>query len=171
MAVSTDWEDLEQIEIRALWRIWLRLGEILTVETEIRDLLISRFAPVKFIITQGVSMPVTGKITGLVPGTSDTFFATPVDNLGNADVLPSGTPPPTVTADDPAVGVTVAPDGLSAMVAAPANATPGGSFNLTWSTTLPGAATAITGTANVPFLKPPQGAPVGFVIGQGTAPA
>lgn len=116
-------------------------------------------------------MPVTGKITGLVPGASDTFFATPVDNTGTADVLPPGTPVPTWVSSDGSVVVTPAADGLSATVAAASTATPGSSFTLTVSTTLSGAASPITGTATVPILTPPQQAPVGFVLGQGVAPA
>jgi hypothetical protein len=139
----------------------------------IRDILKPKF-PVRGIFTQGASMPVTGTILGLVPGASDNFFVTPIDVNGNADQLPAGSPVPTITADDPAVTVATAADGLSAQVTAPAAATPGGSFNLNWAATYTkpdGTTASITATANVPYLAPPALLPVGGVISQGTPAA
>jgi len=130
--------------------------------------------PVRAIITQGDSM-VTGRIVGLLPGASDTFFATPVDINGNGIALPAGTRIPTITSDDPTVTVSTAPDGLSAVVTSSPGATPDSAFNLNWETdiTLPDGSTShITGTASVPILTPvpPPLEPVGAVISQG-APA
>lgn len=133
--------------------------------------------PVGGIITQGViNMPLTGTIKGLLPGGSDTFFITPVDTNGNADALPTGSPVPTITADDPTVTITPAADGLSATVTAAATATPGAGFNLNWAATYTkpdGTTASITATAKIPILTPvppPVLLPVGGVISQG-APA
>ena len=115
-------------------------------------------------------MPVTGTILGLVPGAKDTFFVTPVDINGNADALPTGSPIPTFTVDDPTVTLAPAADGLSAVVTAAATAVAGGSFNLNWAasyTNPAGAVVNITATAKVPYLAPPALLPVGGVVSQG----
>lgn len=131
--------------------------------------------PVTAVITQGTgdTMPVTGTIKGLTPGQADNFFVTPIDVNGNADALPAGSPVPTITADDPAVTVTTAADGLSAAVTAPTTAVAGGSFNLNWAasyTDPQGSTVNITATANVPYLAPPALLPTSGVFSQ-SAPA
>jgi|SRR6266850_1333223 len=123
--------------------------------------------PVRIIITQGENMPLAGTITGLQPGASDTFFASPVDASGNADALPAGSSTPSWVSSDTTVNVVAADDGRSAVVTAAATATPGSSFSLTTSATLPDS-TVITGSATVPILAPPPPpAPVAFVLSQG----
>lgn len=129
--------------------------------------------PVNVILTQGDTMPV-GTIKGLVPGGTDSFFATPVDADGTADVLPSGSPVPTFTSDNPGVVIATSADGLSAGVTAPADAVVGTNFNLTWDVTYTnpndGTPVNINRTVQVPVLAPPSVEPVDVVISQG-APA
>jgi len=154
----------------AMWSIARSLREIAHDLHAIRVILEPKF-PTRGIITQGeFNMPVTGTITGLQPGASDTFFVTPVDVSGDADALPVGSPVPTFSADDASVTLTPAADGLSTVAMAASTATPGGSFNLTWAasyTDPTGATVNITATANVPYLAPPALLPVGGVISQG----
>lgn len=129
--------------------------------------------PVNVILTQGDTMPV-GTIKGLVPGGTDSFFATPVDADGTADVLPPGSPVPTFTSDNPGVVIATSADGLSAGVTAPADAVVGTNFNLTWDVTYTnpndGTPVNINRTVQVPILEPPSVEPVDVVISQG-APA
>jgi hypothetical protein len=128
--------------------------------------------PSSAIITQGANM-LTGKIKGLAPGASDTFFVTPIDVNGNADALPVGSAPGQFSADDASVVLTPAADGLSTQAQAPAAAAADGSFNLTWKasfTKLDGTAGSISKSVNVPYLAPPTFDPVDAVISQG-APA
>ena len=162
-----------QIEIN--WGHFLRLlGEVVHYLKEIAHELKPKF-PIKGVFTQGdTTMPVTGTITGLLPGGTDTFFVTPVDVNGNADSLPLGSPIPTIVADDPTVAVATSADGLSAQVTAAAGATAGSSFNLNWAasyTNPAGTVVNITATCNVPILAPPALLPVGGVFSQGTAAA
>lgn len=130
--------------------------------------------PVNVVINQGDNMSLVGVIKGLVPGGTDTFFATPVDVNGNADALPAGSPVPTFTSDDTSVVIATAADGLSAQVTAATGATPGTSFNLTWDVTYtnPNDNTSvnINKTVAVPVLTPPALEPVDVVLSQG-APA
>jgi len=129
--------------------------------------------PVAAVISQGEKMPLTGTITGLAPGASDTFFVTPIDVNGNADALPSGSPVPTFTADDTTVVLAPSADGLSVVATAATGAAVGGSFNLNWAasyTNPAGSVVNITATANIPYLAPPALLPTGGVISQG-APA
>ena len=130
--------------------------------------------PVRAVITQGDKAMLTGTILGLAPGTSDTFFVTPVDVNGNADALPAGSPVPTILADDSTVTVTTAADGLSAVVAAAAGAVVSSSFNLNWAATYTkpdGTTASITGTCNVPIIAPPALLPVSGVFSQGSPAA
>ena len=161
-------------DVRLLTEIRDELRAIKEEVREIRKLLQPKF-PVKGIITQGEKMSLTGTILGLAPGASDQFFCTPVDQNGNPDQLPAGSPQPVFTASDPGVVIgppTVAdPTGNSCTVTAPATATPGGTFTLTWTaqfTPAGGALTTITATATVPYLAPPALNPVGGVISQGS---
>lgn len=131
--------------------------------------------PVNVVINQGDNMSLVGVIKGLVPGGTDTFFATPVDVNGNADALPAGSPVPTFTSDDTSVVIATAADGLSAQVTAATGATPGTSFNLTWDVTYtnPNDNTSvnINKTVAVPVLTPPALEPVDVVLSQGSPAA
>lgn len=165
-------ERLERHEIDLAEKELSVLRKIAHYLLDIRGILAfigNQYLPQRFVITQGDAM-LTGKIAGLVPGASDSFFATPVDALGNADTIPGGVVP-TVTSDDAAVTLQTAPDGLSTVASAPATATVGGSFNLAWTvafTKLDGTPGNITSTVNVPYLPVPAQDPVGFVISQGS---
>ena len=146
------------------------LRELVELTRAIKRELAPKF-PLRGVFTQGVNMPVTGTIKGLLPGTSDTFFVTPVDVNGNADALPAGSPVPTITSPDATITVVTAADGLSALVTAPASATPGATFALNWAasyTDPSGATVNITATATVPILAPPALLPVGGVFSQGS---
>lgn len=131
--------------------------------------------PVNVVINQGDNMSLVGVIKGLLPGGTDTFFATPVDVNGNADALPAGSPVPTFTSDDTSVVIATAADGLSAQVTAAAGATPGTSFNLTWDVTYTnpndGTSVTINKTVAVPVLTPPALEPVDVVLSQGSPAA
>jgi hypothetical protein len=140
------------------------LEEIVHALREIRDALRALKPQLyTFEVSQGERM-LTGVITGLAPGASDTFFATPVDTNGNADALPAGSSVPGWASDDTTVGVVAAAGGLSAQLTASANATPGGSFNVTVTSTLPNGV-VIQSKFNVPYLALQ---PVGFVFSQGS---
>jgi hypothetical protein len=76
-----------------------------------------------FLIQQGDNMP----INGVVPGSTGTFTATPIDGNGNVISLPAGAQPPRWTSsDNDNAPVTASADGLSATVAVPST-TQGGS--------------------------------------------
>ncbi len=154
------------------------LGEQVTLLEEILDdVRALRVFPVRVVISQGGGMPLIGTIKGLLPGASDTFFATPVDANNDATPLPSFLAPPSFGSSDTDVDIVTAPDGLSASVTAHPDAVPGSSFTLTWSGTFTNAAgekVTITGTATVPILSPvppPPTEPVSAVISQGSPAA
>jgi hypothetical protein len=92
------------------------------------DQLLAPKVVAKFIITQGDSpMPVQGPLTGLAPGATGNFTATPVDASGNPTTV---TVVPVWTSDDPTDVITPAADGLSATVAVASTATPGATHTL-----------------------------------------
>ena len=158
----------ESEEVKILRRIEKGVSRIVDLLTPI--------LPDKGIITQGDKMSLNGTILGLAPGASDQFFCTPVDVNGNPDQLPAGSPPAVFTASDPGVVIgppTVAdPTGNSCTATAPAGATVGGNFTLTWTATytnpVTNAPVTITATATVPYIAPPTLEPVGGVISQGS---
>lgn len=160
-------KDEEKRAVEILEQIDWKLSKLI-------DLLTPHF-PTSGIITQGDKMAPIGTITGLAPGASDQFFCTPVDVNGNPDQLPAGSPQPVFTASDPGVVIgppaVADPTGNSCTVTAPAGATPGGNFTLTWTAQYNAPAlVTITATATVPYLTPPVLEPQGGVISQG-APA
>ena len=88
-------------------------------------------------------------ITGIAPGASGTFTASPVNSLGAPATLPAGVIP-VWTASDATVVLTPSADGLSCAVAVP-GADTGTSFTLTATATMPDKTTP-TGTGAVPIL-------------------
>lgn len=181
-AILKELEEVEKTVTLNTWQINRIHGalDVISASTETILFLVRAIAaevfpvePVDVVIIQGDNM-LTGTIKGLLPGGTDNFFATPVDKDGNADALPTGSPVPTFTSDNTSVVVTTAADGLSASVTAPADATPGSSFNLTWDVTYTNpndnSSVNINKTVSVPILTPPALEPVDVVLSQG-APA
>jgi hypothetical protein len=105
-------------------------------------------------------------VTGITPGATGTFTATPLDSSGNPISLPAGAAPPVWSSSDTTnAPVTPSADGLSATVSVPAT-TAGGSFTLTvQSPDLPG--TPI-GSVVVPInaVTPPPPTVASFAINQ-----
>lgn len=96
-------------------------------------------------------------ITGIAPGSTGVFTATPLDGNGNPVSLPAGSQPPQwVSSDTTNAPVVASADGLSASVSVPST-TAGGSFTLTVSSPdLPGQP---SGSASVPINVPPPPPP------------
>jgi hypothetical protein len=105
-------------------------------------------------------------VTGIAPGATGTFTATPLDSNGNPIPLPAGAAPPVwSSSDNDNAPVVASADGLSASVSVPAT-TAGGSFTLTvQSPDLPG--TPI-GSVVVPInaVTPPPQTVASFAINQ-----
>lgn len=116
-----------------------------------------------FIITQqgDVTMPTQGPLTGLAPGASGNFTATPVDASGNPTTVAAGVVP-VWASDDPTDIVTPSADGLSASVAVAGTATVGATHNL--SVALPDGTAA--SPASLPILPPAVQPVASFVITQ-----
>lgn len=140
------------------------LAEIITNQHTILRKLDQLLAPkvvARFIITQGDSPMPQGPLTGLAPGATGNFTATPVDTAGNPTTLAAGVVP-VWASDDPTDVITPSADGLSASVAVATTATPGATHTLSVSQP--------DGSANSPVALPvltPAVQPVAsFVITQ-----
>lgn len=102
-----------------------------------------------------------GPLTGLAPGATGTFTASPVDASGNPTTVAAGVVP-VWASDDPTDVVTSAADGLSASVSVATTAVAGGVHNL--SVALPDG-TAVS-PAPLPILTPAVQPVASFVIAQ-----
>jgi len=106
-------------------------------------------------------------VTGIAPGATGNFTATPLDSSGNPISLPAGAQPPVWSTSDPTNAPVVASaDGLSASVTVPST-TAGGVFTLSVSSPdLPGSP---SGAVSVPINvapPPPPATVASFSINQ-----
>jgi len=103
------------------------LEEILHVLREIRrELAHPHHIPATYQVTQEPDMA----ITGIIPGSTGTFVATPLDSNGNPITAPLSVVP-IWTSSDPLAVLTPSADGLSVSAAVSTSAVQGGSFVLT----------------------------------------
>jgi hypothetical protein len=125
----------------------------------IRHELKPKHQPFAYRITQENPMP----ITGIIPGSTGTFAANPLDASGNP-ITTALTVVPVWKSSDPLAVVTPSADGLTASVAVDATAPQGGSFNLS----VENPDGSALDTVAVPYDKivPPPNIPAAYGISQ-----
>ena len=115
--------------------------------------------PFAYRITQENSMP----IKGIIPGSTGTFAANPLDASGNP-ITTSLSVVPLWTSSDPLAVVTPSADGLNSSVAVDGTAPQGGSFELSVSNPDGSAVNTVTVPYNT--APPPPNVPAAYGISQ-----